>query len=417
MTGNAWDDLLGDDAASNGRHQHAADGSLGQRLTDSRVDLLAHIDGDIPERAWLPCSTNMLARGGRHHVAAPLKSGKSLAFLAHTVDMLIAGATVAILDRENGADEYARRTRDILANRPANARDAIRARLTYHAWPTLKLTDGPGLADAFRGIDLVILDSTRTFLSSLALDENTSDDFAKFATAIVEPLFRAGIATVQLDNTGHGDKTRARGSSTKGDLADVLYNLKTTAPFDERRAGRVRLVRAHSRFGDVGPAFTMSLGAGTFGTFTVEDQDGHDDSAEAFRPTHLMERVSRAIEAEPGISKRTIRTTVKGKNEWKDAALDLLIAENYVRAETDGQAIRHHPIRAFREDEDTDRAPVPLACPNRAPGTGEVDRAPVPLPIRGTERGHGHTARSGTLTVPQPGNALTADCYTGQDTD
>ena len=91
-----------------------------------------------PERAWLPHSEQMLARGGRHHVAAPLKSGKSLGFLAHAVDMAIAGARVVILDRENGADEYARRLRDILADRPAGARDAIRDRLAYYAWPAIK---------------------------------------------------------------------------------------------------------------------------------------------------------------------------------------------------------------------------------------------------------------------------------------
>jgi len=31
------------------------------------------------------------------------------------------------------------------------------------------------------GVDLLILDSTRTFLSSLTLNEDSSDDFAKFS--------------------------------------------------------------------------------------------------------------------------------------------------------------------------------------------------------------------------------------------
>lgn len=47
--------------------------TLAQRLADARVDLLAHIDGNTPERAWLPRSERMLARGGRHHGRGPAK--------------------------------------------------------------------------------------------------------------------------------------------------------------------------------------------------------------------------------------------------------------------------------------------------------------------------------------------------------
>ena len=37
-----------------------------------------------------------------------------------------------------------------------------------------------------------------------------------------EPLFEAGVATVILDNTGHSDKNRSRGTSAKGDLNEVV---------------------------------------------------------------------------------------------------------------------------------------------------------------------------------------------------
>jgi len=362
--------------------------SLEQRLADARVDLLAILDGGLPVRAWLPCSERMLARGSRHHVAAPLKSGKSIGFLAHAVDMTIGGARVVILDRENGEQEYARRLGDVLADRPPDARDAVRDRLAYFAWPALKLTDGPELGGAFCSVDLVILDSTRTFLSSLALDEDRSDDFARFSTAIVEPLFRAGIATVQLDNTGHGDKSRARGSSSKGDLADVLYSLKTTAAFDQHRRGTLRLVRAHARFGDVGGAFTMDLGAGHFGTFTMEDGDDAEGRA-TFRPTVLMERVSRALEESPGLPKRAVRATVKGNTNAVDLALELLIADGHVRADVDGQAHRHHVVQPYREADDSHRDHRDQGVTNRDQSTGATDRDHV-TPSKGSRvTGHG----------------------------
>jgi len=330
----------------------------------------------------------MLARGARHHVSARMKEGKSLAFLTHSVDMAAAGARVVILDRENGSDEYARRLGHVLEDRPAAAREAARERLAYFAFPLVKLTDGAALAAALAGTDLVILDSTRTFLSSLALDEDRSDDFAKFATAIIEPLFRAGIATVQLDNSGHGDSGRARGTSSKGDLADVTYTLKTTAAFDQHRRGSLRLVRSHSRFGDVGPAFTMEIGGGRFGALTAEDSPG-DEARETLRPTAIMENVSRLIEETPGLSKRAILAAISSKDSYVTLALELLIADGYVRIEVAGQAHRHHLIRPYNEAEDPHRGPVAQPWPTRGPDTGEEDRGPVAPPKGTRDTGHG----------------------------
>jgi len=225
-------------------------------------------------------------------------------------------------------------------------------------------------------------------LSSLALDENSSDDFAKFASQIIEPLFTAGIATVQLDNTGHGDKNRARGSSSKGDLADVLYTLKQTTAFDQNRRGALRLVRAHSRFGDVAPAFTMALGGGHFGAF--EADEGAEQAAKApFRPSLLMERVSLALEHSPGLSKKALRLTVKGRAAYTDTSLEILIAEGYVRVHVDGQAHEHHVVRPFREAADADRVHRVQPCPSRVPDTGAGDRVPVSPP-----RDTGHGTRS-----------------------
>lgn len=351
--------------------------ALAQRLAESRVDLVEVLERGLPPRQWLPGSEGMLVRGKRHHIAAQLKSGKTLSMLAHVVDMASAGARVAIFDRENGAEEYARRLADVLADRDSDTRSAVRERLTYYAWPQLKLDDADQLAAALAGTDLVVWDSTRTFLSSLALDEDRSDDYAKFAGALIDPLFRAGVATVLLDNSGHNNQGRARGSSSKGDLADIVYSLKVLAPFDEHRRGRLRLVRAHSRFGDVGAAFTLELGAGHFGTFTLDEAERDPGG---FRPTVLMERTSRRLEETPGLSWSGLRSAVKGNNDAIDLGLELLIAEGYVRVEQDGQARRHFSTRPYREADDPRSANPAQTLPNPAQGQGPRDPAPLPPP-------------------------------------
>jgi AAA domain len=239
-------------------------------LHRSRFDPIAAIRDGIPPRSWVPGARGLIPAGKRLHVAGERKSGKSLAFGVVTAARIVAaGGTVALLDRENGAEEYARRLRDVLAARQADTstEDAIRERLRYHAWPMLDLRwrDDPAWPEALAGADLVIFDSSRSHLSPLGLKEDGSDDFAAFATALIDPLAQAGIATIVLDNVGHVERDRARGTSSKEDLADVALLMRTLSPFSAERAGRVELRCTASRLGDIGGCWQMSLGGGHFG--------------------------------------------------------------------------------------------------------------------------------------------------------
>jgi hypothetical protein len=141
-------------------------GATVQALAASRVDLLKLIRDGIKSREFIAGSGGTLARGKRHHVPAGAKAGKSLAFgVVTAVDRILAGATVTVLDRENGADEYARRLQCVLDARDATSdtREQISAGYRYHEWPTLKLEHGrePTYAEAFAGADVVIFDSSR----------------------------------------------------------------------------------------------------------------------------------------------------------------------------------------------------------------------------------------------------------------
>jgi hypothetical protein len=63
-----------------------------------------------------------------------------------------------------------------------------------------------------------------------------------------------------------------------------------------------------------------------------------------------MERISQAVEGEPGITKNGIRQAVHGKNDAKDTALAILIEEGFIRLEVAGQSHRHHSIKAYRQE-------------------------------------------------------------------
>ncbi len=265
-----------------GTEPAAEAGSFAARVTSRQVNLVEIIDKGLPPIEFLPASDGMLVRGKRHLVSAPAKEGKSLGMLVQWVDMALAGATVALLDRENGQDIYARRLRDVLEARSLSAADRalVGAALRYFDFPTLKRGDAEALVAGLADVDLVVLDAQRMFLTDLGFGESEADDYAAFMADLIDPLFRAGIATLILDNTGHKEKTRARGASAKGDLNEVLFSIKTTAEFDLYRTGSMTLKVERSRFGNTGQ-WTLDLGGGAFGSWGAGTAAGERHDFEA----------------------------------------------------------------------------------------------------------------------------------------
>ncbi len=238
-------------------------------LAEKRVDLVALVEGDeLPEREYVPGSSETIPRGARVHIAAKRKTGKSLAFCTSTgLRIVKAGGTVAVLDRENGEAESARRMRSVLEawEAPPELYEAVRARYHYYAFPALDLSwcGDQSYLETFGGCDVVFFDSSRSHLTRLGLKENNSDDFAAFVEALSTPLFLSGVSTVVLDNTGW-DNTHARGSSSKDDLAEVIYKLDKSEPFTLWQRGTLELDVVDCRFGDHFGTWTMSVGAGTY---------------------------------------------------------------------------------------------------------------------------------------------------------
>lgn len=322
------------------------------RVGATFVNLIERIRQGIPPIDYLPASEGMLVRGRRHQITAPKKEGKSLAMLVHWVTMALAGATVAILDRENGADLYARRLEAIIdaLGLEDEEREEIAERLLYYEFPRLRTSDADELVEFFTGADLVVFDSQRMFLTDLGLTENSADDFATFAVSTIDPLFRNGIASAMLDNTGHTDEDRSRGTAAKGDLFEVLLKLKAKKKFDLETEGLVRLTITATRFGNTG-SWDMRIGGGHFEGWRARDREDLAEERAHWRPTGLMEKVSRFVEAhfEP-VSKGTVKAAKLGKTEYVVLAMDALIKGGYLKA-TEGANRTDFlsSIKAYRE--------------------------------------------------------------------
>jgi hypothetical protein len=353
--------------------------SFAARVAATRVDLLERISLGIPPIDYLPASDGMLVRGKRHLLAAPKKQGKTISKLVHWTTMACAGARVVILDRENGANLYAGRLEAIIAalNLDGDARNRLAQNLVYHEFPRLRVHDGDELVSMCAGADVVVFDSQRMFLTDFGLGEDASDDYAKFVGAAIDPLFRAGIATVILDNTGHEETKRSRGSSAKGDLNEVLFTLEVVEPFDLDMTGRVRLEITDSRFGNAG-RWEMAIGGGVFEPWRSVSRDDGESGPGDWKPTALMERVSRHLErqTEP-VSRNEITRSVSGKRTYLLAAIDCLITEGCA---TETVGARGAKLVAFAQ-----RFPVPDQFP-AVPGNGTEALVPdSPLSTRGNQ--------------------------------
>jgi hypothetical protein len=381
---------------------------LRSRLAAAERDLVElALHGPI-EREWLPASTGILLPGKRHLLSAPAKSGKSLAMLAHAVQMVVAGATVAILDRENGADEYSKRLRDIVTSRDDEAAtwEALDARrMRYFEYPTLPLSDGPALADLLGDRSLVIFDSSRMFLTSLGLGEDHSDDYAEFMAGLIDPLAAAGVATMILDNEGH-QRAGARGTSAKNDLNEVIFTLKATSKPSPKRRGRLLLTCKDSRFGQSGDSWELELGGGTFGAWEPTAADGaaaspRSRARQAIRPTGQMQRISRWVEDHPGIPKSGVHAAISGRREIKDLALNLLVEGRYVATDPHGRGIALRSLRPYREADDLG----PTSATPESPHLGPTSATPAESPNGALDTGESAHLGTGGAEISEPGPA------------
>jgi hypothetical protein len=242
---------------------------------------------------------------------------------------------------------------------------------------------------------LAILDGVTEALALQGLDLASNSDIATWLELLPRPLARMGAAVLMIDHVVKDRENRGRyaiGAQHKLAGVDCAYSVQVITPFGRGRDGRVKIIVTKDRPGhvrgiaDEGRVADVRLTSLTDGAVIVALETGEARTG-SFRPTTLMERVSRAIEAAPGLTKRALRQAVKGKDSAKDLALEILISEGHIDARRDSQATRHHSLKPYRaSDENPDRGPVARPWPDRGPPQSADTVAPWP-PLKGT--GHG----------------------------
>lgn len=293
-------------------------------------------------------------------VAGASGSGKSWTALFASVQQLAAGRHVVYVDLEDDPAGVVGRLLDAGAEP-----EAIVARFHY-----VQPDESYGEPAAGRLVAtvtehdpaLVVIDSTG---ESMALDgakPNDDDDTARWFRRLPTAVAKLGPAVLVLDHVVKADDGGLWpiGSQRKrAAISGAQYMQTVIRPFAKDTPGAAKLVCAKDRHGNYRPGqkvaeLTVSpIGDGVDLALRAPS-DAPGPAGEVFRPTSLMEKVSRALElaGEP-LSGRGVDERVSGKQQHVAQALDVLVAEGYVeRVDGPRRSRIHTPTRPYRQADD-----------------------------------------------------------------
>lgn len=347
----------------------------------------AHADAVPPSLMAGTDGSALIYPGRRHFIYGEPETLKSWVALVVAVEALARGERVVWIDADAmGARDLAERARAL----GASADDLARIAYITPDGPTGDDGDRAILALAAGGPAVVVVDAYGPTSSALGLAQNSADDVDRLYQVVVGPFHRAGATTLVLDHVTKDKETRGRwaiGSQRKLAVADVglMVALDGAGRLSRTTPGSVRVTVTKDRPGHLDRSASRRVtftpdGAGGVG-WLLRVQGGAGEGAGGFRPTHLMERVSRHLEAAGRPLSRNEATDVKGNTDAVRTALAALVSEGFVSVERAGQAHLHRVVRGYREADDalSDGAPVTLTEPTEPKPSPTEPIGPVNL--------------------------------------
>jgi hypothetical protein len=181
---------------------------------------------------------------------------------------------------------------------------------------------------------LAVFDGFNPLLALHGLSPNDGVDVERFY-GLFAPVRRLGVAVVVTDNVVKDREARgswAIGSERKKSKAEVHLGLKTLAPLVRGGTGKARIDVHKDRPGHLErpcPGVFVVESGDDGCVWRIEADESRGERGE-FRPTALMEKVSRFLELrdEPQ-SRNQIEEAKLGKRDYVRLAIDCLSAEGY----------------------------------------------------------------------------------------
>jgi AAA domain len=320
------------------------------------LDLVA-LGSDPPEP---PTIGGLFYERRRHVVSGEFDTGKSFLMQAISASELRAGHGVVWVDDDDmGPNAVLERLRafgledKLIAERFAYLRPA-------EPFSAAARTDVLALIRD-RAVRLVVFDAFNATLSLNGFDPNSSREVEQFFRHVVRPLSAEGAAVVFPDHVVKHREARGRysyGSERKQTGVEVHLGMTLIEAFGRGRTGRAKLVVHKDRVGFLerpSPGLFVLASDPETGRLSWRIEPDHAVSDEgAFRPTNLMEKVSRYLEVagEPR-SRNQIEQDVQGKSEYVRQAIDVLVLEDFaIEFQGERRARLVRLTRPFRESDE-----------------------------------------------------------------
>jgi hypothetical protein len=206
----------------------------------------------------------LLLKGQSHLFYGASDTGKSWIAQYASRESIHDGKPVLYFDLENGPDVMEERMIDALRV----SRDELDSFFLYYPFVDLTLDKESkswftSLLDSFSEPGLIVWDSLLGHLSQCDLDEDSSDDFEKWARLFLDRPRADGWTSLVLDHSGHAG-THARGSSRKSQSVQVVYKVEKKESFDRTTDGRQKLTREKDRLAYLPASVEVALGGTPF---------------------------------------------------------------------------------------------------------------------------------------------------------
>jgi hypothetical protein len=372
-------------------------------------DLTRYLDGThVPEEPTLMPRTDgacLLYPGRVHSFHGESESGKSMIAQAESARVLATGGAVAYLDFESDASVVVGR----LLAMGATPHD-IKERFHYirpESDPDSNQTDGMAWRKLLGNrYDLAVIDGVTEAAAVYGVASKDNDEITRWIRSFARKLAqRTNAGVIQVDHVTKDPDSRGRfaigGGAKMAALDGTAFIVEVKEPLGVGMRGLVVMRVAKDRPGQVRPKcgpFRASDRTQEAARVVVDSTvDGRIEvtvlpfvssaegpggaSGEKFRPTSVMEQVSRHIEGcREAQSENKIFQAVGGKESTKKTAITTLVEEGYLRVYVGARNAKlHEVVKRYRQTEDPQSDKYqPELVDEAASGWAEVEPPPEP---------------------------------------
>jgi hypothetical protein len=344
---------------------------------------LAELDEKPPVEPTLG-TTGIVYPGKRHVFSGPQESAKTLAAYAIGLEVVREGGSLILIDFEMGRWDARNRLREL----GATPDDFTRI---HYIEP-----DEPATPEKIARLlelnpQLVVVDAAAGAYDIQGLDDNKRSDVERFTRLYVTKFWRNSVATIVLDHVVKNVEGRGKyaiGSERKVGGADVHLGFEVINPIKRGSTGLYKIVTHKDRGGFLkrGKLAEFELASDTAShLITWEIKPTTDDNGEPFRPTHVMEKVSRLLEPQDDpMGRNELVREAGGRGEIVRKAIDCLVSEGFFCTSQEGQKKLVQSVRAFREafDKPPPLPPLPTAS-QPLPESSQLTASTASHPLQG----------------------------------